>query len=212
MALPHPLVAGSCRNRRQSPAGPKTAEASDIIPTVETALDQADLILLLLAAPSGDPAQQSRCNGITRLEKLLFLVGQETEVPAEVSDPFTFEPYHYGPYSRGVYDAVDLLKSLRLIEERRVEVTSGLDLGETFGTLDQADINDVASYVERQILLTQDGQAVARVLSTRFSAKSKLELVDLKGKYGAMPLRQLLRYVYGKYPAFAARSRIRNSL
>ena len=39
----------------------------------------SDLILLLLAAPTRWPQAQNRINGITRLEKLLFLIDQEVK-------------------------------------------------------------------------------------------------------------------------------------
>src|SRR3954464_11076553 len=93
-------------------------------------LDQTDAILLLLAAETSNPKQRFRCDGITRLEKLVFLLKQETDFDSEVSDPFTFEAYHYGPYSREIYDAVDFLKAMQLISERRVDVSSGLDVSE----------------------------------------------------------------------------------
>ena len=63
----------------------------------ESQLDQTDTILLLLGAETADPHQRFRCDGITRLEKLLFLLEQETAFVKEVAEPFTFEPYHYGP-------------------------------------------------------------------------------------------------------------------
>jgi len=83
-----------------------------------------------LARKQTGPCAPFRCNGITRLEKLLFLVEKETDLAAEVDETFPFEPYHYGPYSQQVYDAVDMLESLQLLGERRIQAQSGLDLGE----------------------------------------------------------------------------------
>lgn len=179
---------------------------------MESSLDQADLVLLLLAAETANPAHRFRCNGITRLEKLLFLVEKETAVPQEIQSPFSFEAYHYGPYSREVYDSVDLLRSLRLLDERRVDVATGLDVSEEASALDAFDTDSADAYVERQLFLTPDGKDIARVLSTRLSPASKKALAVLKDRYGTMPLRQLLRYVYGKYPEYATRSRISSSL
>ncbi len=34
----------------------------------------------------------------------------------------------------------------------------------------------------------------------------------MKDRFGSMPLRQLLRYVYSRYPEFAEKSRIKHSL
>jgi uncharacterized protein YwgA len=178
----------------------------------EPQLDQTDTILLLLAADTSDPSQRFRCDGITRLEKMIFLLEQETDFEKEIQEPFTFEPYHYGPYSAAVYSAVDFLKAMRLLEERQIDVSSGLDVSEQAYVLDADDLNEDPLYVERQLMLTEDGKAVAKVLSTRVSPEGKKALADVKERFGAMPLRQLLRYVYGRYPKFAEKSRIRDSL
>jgi hypothetical protein len=175
-------------------------------------LDQTDTILLLLAAETVDPRQRFRCDGITRLEKLLFLLEHETDFENEAAEPFTFEPYHYGPYSPAVYSAVDFLKAMRLVEERQIDVSSGLDVSEEAEALDSTDLNQDSLYVERQLMLTPDGKAVAQVLSTRVSPDGKKALTEIKDRYGSMPLRQLLRYVYSRYPEFAERSRIRHTL
>lgn len=176
-------------------------------------LDQTDTILLLLAAETSNPKQRFRCDGITRLEKLVFLLKQETDFDNEVSDPFTFEAYHYGPYSREIYDAVDFLKAMQLMSERQVDVNSGLDVGEEVEALDPYDaLGEEDRYIERQLELTEDGRAVAKVLSTRVSPKGKDALKTIKDKYGAMPLRQLLRYVYDRYPVYAENTRIRDPI
>ena len=182
-----------------------------IIRACQSELEQADLILLLLAAPTKHEQLQFRCNGITRLEKLLFLVEQETALDEEIDETFPFEPYHYGPYSKQVYDAVDMLESLQLLDERRVQVTPGLDLGEEVETLDEFDLNE-DEYVERQLFLTQDGRDVARVLSRQLSPKGKDALTEIKDRYGGMSLRSLLRYVYSSYPDFTTKSRIRDRI
>lgn len=176
-------------------------------------LDQTDTILLLLAAETSNLKQRFRCDGITRLEKLVFLLKQETDFDSEVHEPFAFEAYHYGPYSREIYDAVDFLKAMLLVSERQVDVGSGLDVSEEVEALDAYDaLGEDDRYIERQLELTEDGKAVAKVLSTRVSPIGKEALTTIKDKYGAMPLRQLLRYVYDRYPAYAENSLIRDAI
>lgn len=181
-------------------------------PSDDLRLDQTDVILVLLAAETQDSQQRFRVNGITRLEKLVFLLEEETDFAKEVAEPFTFEPYHYGPYSREVYDAVDYLKSLRLLSERQMDVSTGVDLNEELGALDDDDLNGKAGYIERQLFLTEDGKAVAKLLSTRVSPDGKRVLTDLKRRYGRMPLKHLLRYVYSQYEPYTTKSRIRSSV
>ncbi len=51
-----------------------------------------DLVLLLLAAPGRGDAATNRVNGITRLEKLLFLADKETNAVTNVCAPPTHVP------------------------------------------------------------------------------------------------------------------------
>jgi len=103
------------------------------------------------------------------------------------------------------------LKALKLLRERRVDVNTGLDLSEESEVLGLEDVSEEDLSVERQFLLTDDGKAVARLLSTRISDNGKRMLTELKDRFGRMPLRQLLRYVYSNHPDYAAKSRIRAS-
>jgi uncharacterized protein YwgA len=169
-------------------------------------LQSADLILLLLAAtgPTGKP--DNRIDGITRLEKLLFLIDQETHVPRSVVEPFRFRPYSYGPYSREVYEAVELLEEAGLIREDRV-----LE-GHTLDEMEQAAAAAIEKEgIERRFALTDDGLAVARLLARRHSNAFD-EVARIKQSYAEMPLSRLIRYVYGKYPSYAEQSRIRDQV
>ncbi len=178
----------------------------------DTQLDQTDTILLLLGAETTDPRQRFRCDGITRLEKLIFLLQRETAFATQTAEPFVFEGYHYGPYSPEVYSAVDFLKAMRLVTEQQIDVGSGLDVSEEAEALDEEDINQDGPYIERQLQLSEDGRAVAKVLSTRVNSEGKKALTEIKDRYGTMPLRQLLRYVYSRYPDLTEKSRIKRSL
>ena len=118
-----------------------------------------DLILLLMAAPTRWQEARNRINGITRLEKLLFLIDKEC-THANIERPFEYIAYHYGPYSKEVYEAVELLEEAGLIEEQRVFTDSDLDRAEE---LLYSDMTTEISY-ERQFILTDDGRAVADYL------------------------------------------------
>src|SRR5579862_4067202 len=78
-----------------------------------------DLVLLLLGAPTTVASAVGRVNGITRLEKLLFLADREKEAQANVLEPLVFRAYHYGPYSKKVYEAVEILAEAGLLAEER---------------------------------------------------------------------------------------------
>lgn len=165
-----------------------------------------DLILLLLRAPTKVRGARDRVDGVTRLEKLLYLVERETPVTEKVGDRFEFKPYHFGPYSRAVYEAVELLEEAGLLREDRVFAGGVLDEVE-----EEAMVVDDTEGVERRFLLTDDGIAVADLLANQYPQVIK-HLTEIKDKYSGMSLSSLIRVVYTKYPESAVQSRIRDQI
>jgi hypothetical protein len=184
----------------------------------EYSVDASDLVLLLLAAPTAIADLQDQCRGITRLEKLAFLLERETDFANTVrvpTDDLHFQPYHYGPYSKELYDAVTFLASIGLLRDRRVDVSSRLEIGEEYEGFEWTDLGagsptEDRPYVERRIDLTDKGRLVARLLSERVGDPAVQRITAVKDRFGSLPLRQLLRYVYDIYPQMAAESRIRD--
>ena len=182
-------------------------------------LDPADMVLLILGAPTKDSGQEGRCAGITRLEKLAFLVehsdfGARANVPPE---PLQFKAYHYGPYTKKIYDAIDLLTGIRLVTERQNPSASNLDVAEELAALETDELgltesDPRAPWVERVFELTPKGRYIADVIGERVGADAVQEVSDIKDQYGAMPLKRLLREVYRAHPEMATASRIRDSL
>lgn len=165
-----------------------------------------DLVLLLLAAPSQGRVEEGKINGITRLVKLLFLALQETDVAKHVKDPFPFKPYDYGPYSKEIYEAVELLEEAGLLRDKRIMAGRSLDEMEEL-----AAATEEREGVERQFILTMEGGAVAKLLAQHSPEASEM-LAAIKDKYGGMPLGRLIRYVYQQYPSYAQKSKIRDRI
>jgi hypothetical protein len=86
------------------------------MPTRTLELDSEDLILLLLEA-NERLLHKDAISGITRLEKLLFLLKNETDFEG-IANFFIFEPHNFGPFSKQVYEAVDFLEGCELIQVR----------------------------------------------------------------------------------------------
>jgi uncharacterized protein YwgA len=165
-----------------------------------------DLVLLLLAAPGRTEESRDRVNGITRLEKLLFLAEQEKDVGRDVKNAFKFKAYDYGPYSKAVYDAVELLTEAGLINQERAYAGQPLDeMEEWTAGVEQRE------GLERRFTLTDRGRAIAKLLSSQHKEVTEA-LSDVKKKYGDWPLRQLIRYVYSTYPLYAEASKIRDQV
>jgi hypothetical protein len=176
-------------------------EKSDLEPIVGT-----DLVLLLMAAPTRVKSAQNRLQGITRLEKLLFLTDRETNVNAQVNEPLTFVAYNFGPYSKQVYEAVEILEEASLlVEERQID-------GQDLDSMEEAErVDDATDYSERKFQLTSDGIALSEYLGKLYPEVIQ-SLTAIKDQYAGMSLRELIRYVYTKYPESAENSIIRDKV
>src|SRR6266436_1354107 len=67
-----------------------------------------DLLLLLIGL--GDTDNRG-LGGITRIQKLIYLLESEEDIRPE-GDVFRFEPYKAGPYSPRIYDDLEFLENL----------------------------------------------------------------------------------------------------
>jgi len=184
--------------------------------------NKADLLLALLYA-GGSPAHMpvaSQVTGITRLEKLLFLLkldeGFLNSVPDK--DDFHFVPFRMGPWASEVYDEVDFLESLGLVNKESTTSISPADSvhnEELFSqtVLDKYQNQRSADDDETEVFkLSEAGKAKAAEIWARLSEDEKTRLIRVKKTFNNMNLRQFLRYVYKKHPAYTTESEIKNYL
>src|SRR6056297_1705007 len=74
-----------------------------------------------------------RIRGETKLQKLLFLIEQETEFFKQYEDDvaFNFAPYKMGPFSDEVYSEIEFLLQLSAIESEPMEKPAGTSQGDS---------------------------------------------------------------------------------
>lgn len=182
-------------------------------------------LLLLLLGLDADP---SGLGGITRLQKLLFLLEREEGLtPAEAG--YEFEAYKAGPYSPELYDDLEFLENLGLL---KAEVTSEASESEaaevdrlSFDHLigdevekssDGDDVDGPASadsFEERRFRLTDDGRKqVEKLLQSAAATPVANKIRRIKSKYGKYSLNDLLYHVYTKYPDMTTESEIRDKV
>ncbi len=141
---------------------------------------------LLLVIGSDGPIE-----GRTRLEKILFLTRKEVLdklITPQATGFYQFTPYRFGPFSEDLYDDLEFLRDNGFIEirgEPGSEVFSITHKGTTF--LEQK--------VRKRLL--------PDVLE---------EVVRLKNKYARLSIQELIVYVYNRYPEYAVKSEIRESI
>ena len=137
-------------------------------------------------------------HGITKLQKLLFLIEEETEFFEEYKDDLTFEfnAHKMGPFSKHVYEEIRFLQQLNAIET------------EPMGD-ESEDKNDLTNKIFH---ITSKGEKIASELATQLEPKHNDELAELVENYNGMELRELLNYVYTEYPSFTTESEIKDEI
>ncbi len=82
------------------PTGLPTASGSMLaaMPARTPVLETDDAIVLVLGAPGGS-ARPGYLDGVTRLEKLIFLLERETPIREWMTDKADFRSYRFGPFS-----------------------------------------------------------------------------------------------------------------
>lgn len=168
-----------------------------------------DLIVLLLGAPSKAPALRDRMDGVTRLEKLIFLLKQETPIGEQLTEDPEFEAHNFGPFSAKVYQAVEVLVAAGLLQDSAELAPSTEDSWETEEVVGTAQANP---YATRNFKLTERGRRYYAALIRELPNGTESTLTDFKGRFGTRPLRQLIRYVYKKYPEYTEKSLIRDQI
>lgn len=174
-------------------------------------------LLLALVGASDQPLR-----GVVRLQKMLFLLEKEKGISRLLRGEHNFEAHRFGPYSREVYDDLEFLENLGLVESRIVWA-SAADVAEQAEdqillvdyVLTSAEGNDLKPSGLRVFALLPKGRAkldeVVRTLSSQgVNTQALLELVqECRRRYDQTPLYELIRYVYQRYPDYAKNSELK---
>ncbi len=153
-------------------------------------------------------------NGITRLQKFLFLFENEDYIK-KIDDGYQFEAYKAGPYSPTLYDDLEFLENLGLIQSETSGVATeeeAADMDFTFEELmDSENIKTPDVYDEKRFRITEDGSVkVKAILEKEEFAPVVDGIRKIKSKFGHYSLDDLLYYVYTKYPDMTTESEIKD--
>ena len=159
-------------------------------------LAKEDILLLLFLAFSSSKTQH-KIAGIARVEKLMYLLQRETVFSGKLQEKFDFKAWKFGPFSKQIYEALDFLSSLSLVDVEEKELANYVDYmeGDELVETDQQD-----AVVEKVFSLTDRGVKVAEALRKAISENDWAEVTGLASKFERMPLTGLIQYVYHKYP------------
>ena len=147
----------------------------------EDRLSRVDILLMLLLAGGTNNTENEPIVGKTRLQKELFLA-QKVLKDHHISRPYSFRPYHYGPFCKDVYNDIEWLKSEGLVEEKREESVAG---------------------IVRVFRLTQSGLDQTRDLIRLQDLEDSFRLIrGIKKEYNSMSVIDLVELTHREYPEY----------
>lgn len=194
-------------------------------------------IMLLLYAKVANGKTNEPVEGRTRLTKMLFLLDKEYDAFRQAAK-LEFEPYAFGPYDPKIYDDLAFLENMGWLRGSTASEKADLVFGDVIDEKDKEDssafldaseleeadlsyeylMSGVAEdlperYETRRYALSDEG---LRIVQNRLQMakdgpqlKKLLDAIEeVKTRYYNLPLRDLLRYVYKKYPGSATDSTI----
>lgn len=176
-----------------------------------------DVLLLLLYVPEKGELMKP-VEGITKLDKLMFLLSKTVEFSSLFESDYEFIPYNFGPFATELLDDLEALVAEGIINREKsaksFDATATRDaetIEEETGELPDNEISwDMYSFDIYS--LTQSGEHIARLLFEACDEKQKRRITVIKERFNPMPLTSLLRFVYVNYPAYATASEIREEL
>lgn len=129
--------------------------------------------------------------GRTRLQKMVFLMQKELKKPDQPGDfgkGYNFIPYDYGPFSKELYDDLDVMVEQDFVDDTEVPLQSGK-----------------VKYVYE---IKKDGEKLVNSEAEKWDdVEAIIQLAqEIKQEYNNMLLSELIEFVYSEYPDYAERS------
>lgn len=169
-----------------------------------------ELMILLLYAQGHSGEINEPVKGITRFEKLMFLLLKEGGFEPVLAQELAFKPYDFGPYSGEIYDLLESLKQMGLVQVREEQPETLKEIIDGYYASAESDLGLPGKKVMEIYSLepVRGGKVAERLLAER-TTPVELETIErIKSTYNRMSLDELLKYVYLKYPDSAKRSKI----
>ena len=182
-------------------------------------LNGADYLLLLLYLNDKKPIL-----GAIRLTKMMFLFEKEIapilkKEGLDSENLPNFIAYNFGPFSKDVYEQVELFKGIKFIQVTNINANEEMaevdDLEEAAYTDEMENrgyaLNSDGKYYKYQILSTGERYVVEKI-KQNISDKQEAILSAFKSKITSLSPKQILKYVYTKYPDYAENSLIKKEV
>lgn len=179
----------------------------------------ADYLLLLLYLNEKEPIK-----GAVRLTKMMFLFEKQI-VPLlkkrglESDQLPEFFSYNYGPFSKDIYQQLDLFKGIKFIEIEDIYIDDELSSVDNMMEnefVDECYEGDVELKIEnnyRIYKIADKGSGfVESELLPNIEMQHRILLEQFKKKITDMSIKKLLYYVYTTYPDYTDKSLIKEEV
>lgn len=181
----------------------------------------ADYLLLFLYLNDKEPIRSA-----VRLTKMMFLFEKEIApilrkngTPIEDDDLPDFIPYNYGPFSRDVYEQVELFQSIGFVQVTDLKVKE--EMSEVDDREEQAFVDEMESqgyenhrdgrFMQYRLLSRGESFVTQKILPGLNAGSVKI-LSKFKTEVTQTPIKTILRYVYAKYPEMTGKSLIKDQV
>jgi len=178
--------------------------------------NRKDIILLLLYAAGYSEKVNEPVEGVTRLQKLLFLLEKEYNIKKLVTNYFNFTPFDYGPFDEAVFSDIEALINYDLVEKTKENKIVQEDFTEKSFLNDylyEGEEGSIAELPEERKIelfkLTSKGINVAQQLFESLEPEVKDAFVKLKKRFNKRSLTSLIKYVYSHFPEYTKYSRLK---
>jgi hypothetical protein len=185
-----------------------------------TKLNGADYLLLLLYL-----SNKASVFGAVRLTKMMFLFNKEISVilkskGLESNKLPEFTAYNFGPFSKDVYEQIELFRGLKFIKVINIRANENMAEVDDW----EEDSFEYEFIAQKKDFLNEDGKYmkyeiaelgskfVEQKLLPKITIEQRKILEIFKNKINSLSPKQILQYVYTKYPEYAENSLIRKEV
>lgn len=182
-------------------------------------LNGADYLLLLLCLDNRAPIY-----GAIRLEKMMFLFNEEIaprlkETGLDSDKLPGFISYNFGPFSKDVYEQVELFKGIGFLQVTDLKAGEELIEADDWeeGPFDEElrysgfQLNEEKRYYKYQMLKLGEEYVNSKIIP-ELTPEQLSMLLQFKKKITSLSPKQILRYVYTKYPKYTSNSLIKDEV
>jgi hypothetical protein len=185
-----------------------------------TKLNGPDYLLLLLYLSDKAPIK-----GAIRLTKMMFLFEKELadilkKKGLESNKLPEFYAYHFGPFSKELYDQIELFRGIKFITVTNInpieEMSEVDDLEESEFIAESFENEEDKLFKDGKYMKYEIANLGIRFVEERLlpsiNAEQRSILETFKNKINALPPKFLLHYVYTKYPDYTQNSFIKDEV